>query len=118
MPRKAREVPDGYRWCGYHKAIEPIEEFTGTEHSCREGKYLYHIKRTYGLYEDDFEQLFAQFVGVCHCCKERAAKYVDHDHSTGKVRGLLCYICNIAIGYRENNLNLFEQVDDYIARNE
>ena len=50
-----------------------------------------------GLTLDDYERLLADQGGVCAICKRPPKKrrlHVDHDHATGKVRGLLCFTCN------------------------
>lgn len=62
----------------------------------------YHLRRTYGLSADEYDQLAAEQSGLCAICKNpppgRRALSVDHDHATGQVRGLLCNSCNSAMG--------------------
>lgn len=68
-----------------------------------------HLKRKYGLSEEDYAVLLAAQGGVCGICggdetcvrrsKSGAEAFaVDHDHETGRIRGLLCTRCNTAIG--------------------
>lgn len=57
----------------------------------------------YGLTLDEYRRLLAAQGGGCRVCGRqpkpgRKSLAVDHDHATGKVRGLLCVICNRAIG--------------------
>jgi hypothetical protein len=64
----------------------------------------------YGLTPDDFAALLERQGGVCAIClkpeswrgpsgrRAVASLAVDHDHHTGRVRGLLCRRCNQAIG--------------------
>lgn len=40
--------------------------------------------------------------GKCQICKIKDAKAVDHDHTTGKIRGYLCIICNVRLAVLEN----------------
>ncbi len=40
--------------------------------------------------------------------------YVDHDHSTGKVRGLLCNSCNCAIAFLDEDLKRLRYVEEYL----
>lgn len=73
-------------------------------------QYWASVLRTrYGLSVDDYESMLADQRGVCAACKECALEHgrkrlcVDHDHRTGRVRGLLCGRCNRAIGLFDDN---------------
>ena len=77
------------------------------------------IRGNYGLTRDGFHALFTFQGGTCSICKtslvgievaeaERKAAgllrtHVDHDHSTGKVRGLLCNACNTFLGHAKDD---------------
>jgi len=65
------------------------------------------IRKKFGLEPGDYNIMFNAQKGLCAICglpekhkyKGRLIKLaVDHNHSTGKIRGLLCSECNIAIG--------------------
>ena len=64
-----------------------------------------YLKRTYGISLDDYNRMLEDQLYSCAICGNSKAgvrgKYntfcVDHDHSTGKVRGLLCYSCNVIV---------------------
>jgi Recombination endonuclease VII len=62
----------------------------------------YKLHRTYGLQKGEYEQLLQEQGGGCAICGEECPSgrrlAVDHDHTTGVVRGLLCIHCNQAIG--------------------
>lgn len=58
------------------------------------------LKR-YGLTENDVSELLAKQRGVCAICKMASRLCVDHCHSTGRVRGLLCDRCNRRLGVVE-----------------
>lgn len=55
-----------------------------------------HVTRTYSLTPAQYAALLAHQRGVCAICAGRRsyALHVDHDHATGKVRGLCCKRCN------------------------
>lgn len=62
-----------------------------------------NFKARYGLTPEEVEAMLAAQGGVCAICEgtpERPA--VDHDHATGKVRGILCTGCNIKLAPVEN----------------
>lgn len=61
---------------------------------------VHGLKKKYGLTLDDFEQMRQSQGGGCAICRSTEEKLVvDHCHSTGKVRGLLCGSCNTGIGH-------------------
>ncbi len=71
----------------------------------RDHRKSYRRRRTvaaYGLTTDEHAQMLKSQGGVCALCKSTCrtgkALAVDHDHATGKVRGLLCSSCNLGIG--------------------
>src|SRR5574337_378588 len=65
--------------------------------------YEYCIKRKYGISREDVEKILIAQNFVCAICKKpfTITPFVDHDHKSGKVRGLLCRICNLGIGWIE-----------------
>lgn len=61
----------------------------------------WHLQRVYGMSSADYEALYRRQAGrcaVCGCAVEDGKLHVDHDHTTGRVRGLLCQKCNRGIG--------------------
>ena len=59
---------------------------------------FYHLKRRYGLTPAAFQRLWEAQGGECAICLTRPADHVDHDHETGRIRGLLCFNCNGGLG--------------------
>jgi len=67
--------------------------------------------KKYGITEADYNQMFVNQNGRCLICKNTAEKgkrlFVDHCHETGKVRGLLCNLCNSGLGFfKDSSANL------------
>jgi Recombination endonuclease VII len=59
----------------------------------------------------------------CACCPatepgSKVGWHVDHDHKTGKVRGVLCHKCNIAIGMAEDNPFRLVALIQYLAKSQ
>jgi hypothetical protein len=73
----------------------------------------------YGFTPADFNNLLASQHGKCAICSSEAnvngsRLFVDHDHITGKVRGLLCHHCNVAIGSLRDDPELLERAAKYL----
>jgi hypothetical protein len=58
------------------------------------------LKSKYGTNIEHYEFLIKKQNGKCAICKETQTKslHLDHCHATGKIRGLLCFKCNSALG--------------------
>lgn len=66
-----------------------------------EKKRAAHIKQHFGLSMEDYARLLVSQDYVCGICGGKDSKrplVVDHDHPTGRVRGLLCSNCNSGMG--------------------
>lgn len=63
------------------------------------------LKRRFGITPEQYDEMLAEQEGVCAICgKEQGGRTlaVDHDHSTGEVRGLLCTTCNVHLAWLED----------------
>lgn len=83
-----------------------------------------HRLRKYGLTKHDYEKLLAFQKGRCAICNRlplevstRENLVVDHDHETNKVRGLLCHVCNAAIGLLQDRIDILLAAADYLEDN-
>jgi Recombination endonuclease VII len=65
----------------------------------------YHLKHRYGITMEEVEALLAAQGGACPICRARPPTHVDHDHTTGQVRGILCFGCNGGLGQFQDNVN-------------
>jgi hypothetical protein len=66
------------------------------------------LKYYYGLTVEEYNAILQRQNGVCRMCKRKVEGYlhVDHNHKTGKVRGLLCRTCNIGCGHLRDDADL------------
>ncbi len=73
----------------------------------------------YGLTKDEYEERLNRQGGVCAICKEKSKGNlaVDHDHKTGKIRGLLCKLCNSALGFLRDDYELVQAAEAYMSQN-
>jgi hypothetical protein len=86
----------------------------------------YRIYQKYGITPEQYHEMWDDQDGMCRICDVelpnvlvddgdmRSRSAVDHDHGTGKVRGLLCAPCNCAIGYMRDNPERLEAAARYL----
>jgi hypothetical protein len=77
-----------------------------------------HLKRKYGLTLEAFDALLASQGGGCAICGKADVDNVDHDHVTGRVRGILCFNCNVAIGHVAEDEDRLGAAMAYLARDD
>lgn len=86
----------------------------------REENPSYHLQHSYGITLEEYNKMLSKQLGVCSICKqpekiihnrtkEIKSLAVDHCHTTGKVRSLLCHSCNLKLGIYEANKIIFEE---------
>lgn len=118
--------------CSKCKQKQPISEFCknkeskdGLNYVCRTCIRLYNkeylksprvkklrranqLKYCFNITLDDYNKFFKEQKGRCLLCNISQKKlphilHVDHDHKTGRVRGLLCKTCNNKVAWLENH---------------
>lgn len=76
--------------------------------------------RKYGLSRAEYERMREEQGNKCAVCKEpppdNRALPIDHCHKTGKVRGLLCNRCNLALGMFGDDIELLRSAVAYLTR--
>lgn len=88
-----------------------------------------NLLRRYGLTPDEYQEIYARQKGRCAICteEETALSYqkncpqrlaIDHNHTTQKVRGLLCFSCNRGIGYLKDSTGLLIAALMYLEEND
>lgn len=91
----------------------------------REAVARYTRAMKYGITGDQYDSMFSRQGGLCAICGrpqriERRGRIfplaIDHDHVSGKVRGLLCHHCNIIIGMAEDNEDILRSAIRYLRR--
>ncbi len=76
-----------------------------------------NLKFFYGLSLEDYDRMVEGQNGQCAICGEVTDKlHIDHDHSTNKVRGLLCVLCNTALGKFKESKEILMQAIEYVER--
>lgn len=87
-----------------------------------------HLRKNYNLTIEQYEAILKSQGGACAICNttnpgrstrtDGPRRYfcVDHNHATGKVRGLLCHHCNTALGHLRETPALFLAALEYLKR--
>lgn len=119
--------------CGKTKTIDKYEKYRHQCKSCRNikrktfgtrsgvGLRVYRLKHQYNLSLDNYNEMLKTQNGVCAICKGNdngpwGTLSVDHCHSTGNVRGLLCAKCNKGLGQFNDDTKLFNLAIEYIEK--
>lgn len=85
-------------------------------------RFARHIQATYGISYDRYLVLLERQGGKCAVCRtenpgpKRNYFCVDHCHTTGVVRGLLCDNCNLGIGKLRDDPDILRKAADYLER--
>jgi hypothetical protein len=80
------------------------------------------LKYYFGISLEEYNKIFTEQKGCCKICGKhqtefKKALFVDHDHTTGKIRGLLCLTCNLLIGRTKDDITILERALTYLKNN-
>lgn len=99
-----------------------------TRFSSLEEKNASRKLQRYGIDWESYNKMLLKQDNVCAICLKMETKKnqsgkatnlsIDHNHTTGKVRGLLCSNCNFAIGHLDDNPYLCERAMKYLLNNQ
>jgi hypothetical protein len=80
-----------------------------------------HLMRKYGMTIERYDAMLGAQGGGCFICgrppRDDISLHVDHDHSTGKVRGILCFCCNNALADFQDDPSLLQKAASYVSTN-
>lgn len=75
----------------------------------------YHLRQAYGITPEDYNNILKSQDGKCKICRSNIKLHLDHCHTTGKVRGILCSMCNHGIGNFKDNIELMKKAIEYLS---
>ena len=135
MPKTNRYNPEGtHLWCPTCKTYKLPEDFNklarspvGRGWQCRSCANIrgrcQHYQYRYGITEQQKFDMIEQHDNKCAVCgrtmtdkKGSRQAVIDHCHTTGKVRDILCDRCNTALGQVEEDITLCEKLIEYIRK--
>ncbi|WP_231367689.1 MULTISPECIES: endonuclease VII domain-containing protein [unclassified Thioalkalivibrio] len=110
--------------CNTEKTLSEFykkDRITGRlDSTCKACRIVEARERTLGVTQDEYLALYKKQEGRCGICERRlySKRYksfcVDHDHSTGRIRGLLCHNCNRAIGMLKDDPIALQRAIDWV----
>lgn len=123
--REKVNVPVGHKLCRACGEVKPHNEWhrnatasDGLSTRCKACRAVQgrerHLQRHYGLTEAERDDLVASQAGVCCICLSAPAAHVDHCHKTGRVRGVLCFSCNAALGQFKDRPDAIRRAAAYV----
>jgi hypothetical protein len=126
--REKVDVPEGHKLCRACGDVKPHAEWhrnatasDGLSTRCKACRAVRargdHLKRQYGLTEAERDELIAAQGGVCCICLAAPPAHVDHCHETGRVRGVLCFSCNAALGQFKDQPDAIRRAAAYVEGN-
>lgn len=120
MPFKDKEAKRAYNKARYEANKEAIldqqkEFYKNNKDEKRKNNY----KAQYGITLEDYNEMFVNQNGCCKICGRHQSEFkktlcVDHCHTTGKVRGLLCSNCNIVLGQAKDDIEILKSAIKYL----
>jgi hypothetical protein len=123
--KRYEKYPDSL--AGYATKCKPCSNKERREYrlqnleKCNKADTNSRLKRTYGIDLTQYNLMFVQQSGKCLGCNRHQTEFkkglvVDHCHATGNVRGLLCTPCNLVLGYVNDNINVLENLKNYLTK--
>jgi len=119
---KARKA--AWRKANPEKALASIEKSNSRHPHIKKNR---HLVRKYGITLQDIYDIVGLQGGcvVCHSPTPRKISRtggpgewtVDHDHKTGKIRGIVCHPCNTALGMADDSPERLRALADYLEKN-
>jgi hypothetical protein len=109
------------RPCKYSKQQEWRKSSAGQQAKAKRSKAKKHIaehyQQRYGITLEEYSILVALSGGRCAICKTvpKTKLFIDHCHTTNKIRGLLCRPCNLVLGFAKDNVNVLEESIKYLV---
>lgn len=108
---------------GYVPSCKPCRNAYNRSKVTTESRRASHIKHQYGLTPADVERMREEQGDCCAICGtgltgwgHKSGPHIDHDHATGKVRGLLCAACNLGLGKFQDSVAVLERAAAYLRR--
>lgn len=113
--------------CKVCSTEQALQWFHDNKERNKENKHRWSLAKNYGLTPEDYLAMLESQGGACAICGEAETKEhgrtgtkfrlaVDHCHETGRIRGLLCQVCNRVIGLFQDDTDRHQKAINYLLR--
>ena len=127
---KCKERPTEKTWCTYCTTEDNKARYHRNKGSDKGERHRLSarkswLKKAYGLSYEEYLEMFRVQDGKCAICHTEVAEHgkeryktgcVDHCHTTGKVRGILCHPCNKALGAFKDRPEVLLNATQYLEK--
>lgn len=119
----AKRVKSSSGWQGIQSYCKDCTSLSIKEWKNRNSEYIENreLFRKYGITLKEYNEMLINQNNSCKICfgpsGGRGRYHVDHDHSTGNVRGLLCHNCNTSLGLLKENKESMKRMIRYLEGN-
>lgn len=106
----------GRKYWAEHKKQKQIYDKARRQENKRK-YFMQKIKRSYRITAEEFDLMLSRSYGrcdICYKCFSGREPFIDHDHSSGNVRGLLCSKCNFSVGLLDDNPEIVDRLYRYL----
>ena len=126
--RKGTLAIDGMKRCARCEVVKSVDEFDdcarAVDHyssKCKRCREDQRLRDVFGISIEDYEELQDSQGARCAICGRHQSEFnkrfaVDHCHETGDIRGLLCFTCNVGIGYFHHDESLLRRAIGYLQK--
>ena len=102
--------------------VKRLQKYDRSGHGKAIGRRYWLEERRFGRHgisSDDYNKMLSRQNGCCAICGDelenvKCVTCIDHDHETGKVRGLLCLLCNNGLGMFRDNPEVLMRAAEYL----
>lgn len=101
----------------YHELEDDVKVQRRKNNRCNtfEWRQQYRLKNRFGLTTEEFSAMVLEQNNKCKICEcEMDTPQIDHNHTTGKIRSLLCRSCNTSLGLVKENTKILYNMISYI----
>ncbi len=136
LPKKFKEVEDRFcdwctelistnlrkdvKFCSFECKTNRANERRREHPDAKKRAKSYNLKNNFGISYEEWQLMLDSQNGKCKICSRHRTEFVrdfhvDHDHATGKVRGLLCHNCNNLLGQARDDIMVLNKAIEYLT---